>query len=187
MMSAGSTHDNLAWGTTALAILLQEFGLPPGLWIAGDDAYPSSEYLVSPCSTHSYRLDMSKDDFNFFLSRCRINVECAFGILVEKFGILRRPMSSSLPHNIKVTQVCTKLHNLGVDNSITRVKPHARDFRDHDTILVVTQNKVADPQPDHLKSRVKSTLRDRLCDVVREGGVCGPQRIEAKGQGLARF
>ena len=48
MRSTGSTHGRLKWGTTALAIVLQEFGLPPGFWTAGDDAYPTSEYLVSP-------------------------------------------------------------------------------------------------------------------------------------------
>jgi hypothetical protein len=187
MRSAGSTHDSLAWGTTKLAMLLQEFGLPLGLWIAADDAYPTSEYLVSPYSTHACRLDKSKDDFNFFQSRCRINVECAFGILVEKFGILRRAMSSTLPHNIKVCQVCMKLHNLGVENSVTRVKPHARDFKNHDSILVVAQTKVSDPQPAHLKSRVKSALRDRLCEIVKEGGGSAPPRTGARGQGLARI
>jgi hypothetical protein len=48
MRSIGSTHDSLAWGTTKLAMLLHEFGLPPGLWIGADDAYPTFEYLVSP-------------------------------------------------------------------------------------------------------------------------------------------
>ena len=97
MRSAGSIHDSLACGETALAMLLHEFGLPPGLWIAADDAYPTSEYLLSLFSSHACRQDKSKDDFDFFQSKCRINVECAFGILVEKFGILRLVMSFTLP------------------------------------------------------------------------------------------
>jgi len=170
--SAGSTHDSLTWGTTRLAILLHEFGLPLGLWIAGDDAYPGFEYLVFPYSTHACRQDNSKDDFNFYQSRCRISVECALGILVEKFGIPRRAMSSTLPNNINICQVCIKLHNQSVDNSVTRVKPHLRDFKNLDSSLVVAQSKVPEPQPEHLKLRVRSTLRDCLCDVVtREGGV----------------
>jgi hypothetical protein len=67
-----------------------------------------------------------------------------------------------------------KLHNLGVDNFVTRVKPHARDFKNHNSILVVAQTKVFDPQPAHLKSRVKSSLRDRFCEVVKEGGGVRP-------------
>ena len=89
-------------------------------------------------------------------------------------------MSSTLPHNIKVCQVCMKLHNLGVDNMVTRVKPHPRDFKDHDSLLVVAQTQVSDPQPDHLKSRVKSALRDSLCDVVKEGDGVRPLANRSK-------
>ena len=48
MHTAGSTQDNIAWNSTKIWNILREFGLPTGLWIAGDDAYPSSEYLVCP-------------------------------------------------------------------------------------------------------------------------------------------
>ncbi len=48
--SIGSTHDSLAWTRTPLARQLATIGLPYGLWIGGDDAYPSSDYLISPYS-----------------------------------------------------------------------------------------------------------------------------------------
>ncbi len=83
-------------------------------------------------------------------------------------------MSSTLPHSIMVVQVCIKLHDLGVDNSITRVKPHDMDFKGHDIILVVAQSTVVDPAPRHLKSKAKSTIRDRLCDIVKDGGGVKP-------------
>ena len=79
-------------------------------------------------------------------------------------------MSSTLPHSIMVMQVCIESHNLGVDNLITRVKPHDMDFKGHDTILVVAQSNVVDPAPRHLKSKAKSTIRGRLCGLVKEGG-----------------
>ena len=101
-------------------------------------------------------------------------MECAFGILVEKCGIMRRVVSYTLPHSIMDVQVCIKLHNLGVENSITRVKPHARDFKGHDNILVVAQSKVSNPAPRYFNSKVKSTLRDRLCDNVKDGGEVRP-------------
>ncbi len=66
MMLVGSTHDSLASSTNKLAMMLQEIGLPSGLWFAGDDAYPTSKYLVCPYSTFACRQDKSKDDFNFF-------------------------------------------------------------------------------------------------------------------------
>jgi hypothetical protein len=83
-------------------------------------------------------------------------------------------MSSTLPHSIMVVQVCIKLHNLGVDSSITRVKPHDRDFKGHDIILVAAQSNVVGHAPRHLKSKAKSTIRDCLCDIVKEGGGVKP-------------
>jgi hypothetical protein len=55
MHTAGFTHKSLAWNSTKICDILREFGLPAGLWIAGDDAYPSSEYLVCPYSLHACR------------------------------------------------------------------------------------------------------------------------------------
>ena len=55
-----------------------------------------------------------KDAFNFFQSQVRINIECAFGILVHRFGILRKPMLMNVEIR-KITLlvlVLCKLHNL---------------------------------------------------------------------------
>ena len=173
MMTVGSTHDSLAWALTPLAQDLAIMGLPFGLWIAGDDAYPSSEYLLSPYSIQASRADKFKDNFNFYQSRCRINVECAFGMLVEKFGVLRRCQSARLKHTTKVISVCIKIHNLGVDNGVYRVAPMARDLRAHASMLPVRQD-VVSLKPKHLKSRVKSTLRDEICDVLKAQGFARP-------------
>ena len=180
MNTSRSTHDNLAWASTQLSAKLLEFKLPPGLWFAAEDAYPYYDFLVCPYSLHACRQDKSKDDFNFFESRCRINVECAFGILVEKWDILRRPMSSTLHYSIKVVSVCMKLHDIGVENSVTRVKPHPRNYRMHDRLLVVPQGNFADNAPRDLKSKTKSTLRDRLFEIVKEGGGVRPAANRSK-------
>jgi hypothetical protein len=73
-----------------------------------------------------------------------------------------------------------KQHNFGVDNSITRVKPHGRDFGDHDRLLVVPQDLVSENSPKDLKAKVKSNLRDRLCDIVKEGGGERPGKNRGK-------
>ena len=96
--SVGSTHDSLAWDCTPLARQLAEVKLPFGLWIVGDDAYPSSEFLISPHSAQSCHADKHKNNFNFYQSRCKIIVECPFPILVEKIGVIKRSMSSTLSH-----------------------------------------------------------------------------------------
>jgi hypothetical protein len=53
---------------------------------------------------------------------------------------------------------------------ITRVKPYARAFKDRDHLLVVPQSIVVDNAPRDLKAKVKSSLRDCLCDIVKDGG-----------------
>ena len=169
----GSTHDSLAWSCTPLARQLEVVGLPFGLWIAGDDAYPSSEFLISPYSAQACRADKYKDNFNFYQSRCRINVECAFGILVEKFGVLRRSMSSTLAHSTMVVNVCMKLHNLGVDNGHYRIAAMDSDFRMHDDLMPIQQHMVS-IKPKYLKNKVKTILRDRICDVLQSQGHTRP-------------
>ena len=121
-------------------------GLPFGLWIVGDDAYSSSEYLIYPYSAQSSRLDNNMNNFYFYQSRDRINVECAFGILVEKFGVLRRPMSCALAHTTMVVNVCMKVHKIGVDNGHYKIIALDRDFRIHDDIMPIQQDQ-DDPKP----------------------------------------
>ena len=71
--------------------VLEKNPLPPGYWIARDEAYVCNDYLITPYSAVRAKDDINKSNFNFYLSRCRINVECAFGIQVGRFGFQRRP------------------------------------------------------------------------------------------------
>ena len=135
--SIGSTHDILAWTCTRLTRPLVVVGLSYGLWIAGDDAYLSIEYLISPYVAQAAGLDKNKDKFNFYQSRCRINVENAFSIMVEKICVMRRPMSCSLAHRTMVVGVCMKLLNIGVDNGNKRIMVIDRDFRLRDDLMPI--------------------------------------------------
>ena len=68
-------------------------------------------------------LSGSKDDYNFFHSHVRIRVECAFGILVSRWGILR----SAIPCNITIVRIIAlvsclaRLHNFCI-NEVKRTK-----------------------------------------------------------------
>ena len=48
----------------------------------------------------------------------RIIVEGAFGMLVNKWGILWSPLNCSLAKAILVTRVCCKLHNFCIDERL---------------------------------------------------------------------
>ena len=63
-----------------------------------------------------------KDDYNFYHSQVRITVECAFGMLVQRWGVLRRAISTKVSTK-KVTCLCMalcRLHNFCIN---ARLKP----------------------------------------------------------------
>jgi hypothetical protein len=56
------------------------------------------------------------DGYNFYLSQLRIRTERAFGILVHRFGILRRPMSMAISKVPAIVTCLMKLHNFYINN-----------------------------------------------------------------------
>jgi hypothetical protein len=71
----------------------------------------------------------AKDAFNYFHSSLRINIECAFGMLVHRFGMLRKP----IPMNISVSKTTSllmclcKIHNFCINESESILKLLAVD------------------------------------------------------------
>lgn len=51
------------------------------------------------------------DAFNFEQSSLRINIECVFGELIRRWGILWRPLEMSFGHRSAVIGCCIRLHN----------------------------------------------------------------------------
>jgi hypothetical protein len=88
--------------------------LAPNLTFFGDNAYVSTEFMATP---YKGSQQGCKDAYNFFQSQLRINIECAFGMLVHRWGVLHKP----LPVNItvsKATQLVRALcifHNFCID------------------------------------------------------------------------
>ena len=57
-------------------------------------------------------------DFNYELSRLRINVECAFGELVRRWGILWRPLEMHFDKRAAVIGCCCRLHNYCINRRL---------------------------------------------------------------------
>ena len=55
--------------------------LADGLSIYGDNSYINGPYMVTPFKAVSSGI---KDAYNFYQSQLRINIECAFGVLVNR-------------------------------------------------------------------------------------------------------
>jgi DDE superfamily endonuclease len=117
--SAGSTPDGIAWELSSLGIRLRREPLPLGFWIAGDAAYPCRKGIITPWTAGQLLHDdfgVSRDAFNFYHSSLRMHVEQAFGMLVQRFGILWRKLSFSLPTSTSVLSACFRLHNFCLDS-----------------------------------------------------------------------
>jgi len=114
----GATSDYLAFATSNMNKMFSGNNpihpdlpfLKQGLCIYGDNAYVNTNYMITPYKNVS---DGPKDAFNFFQSQLCINIECAFGILVHRWGILCKHM----PVNLTIAKIGSlvlslcKLHN----------------------------------------------------------------------------
>eukprot|EP01047_Picozoa_sp_COSAG01_P005956 COSAG01_NODE_210_length_21939_cov_32.062096_11_plen_434_part_00 len=105
----GSCHDMTAFMMSDLGQNLANI-LPDDWFLVGDEAYSCTNQLITPFPGTALPEDQSA--FNFIMSStCRICVECAFGMLVRKWGILWKPINLSLELATRAVGVCMALHN----------------------------------------------------------------------------
>jgi hypothetical protein len=70
------------------------------------------------CEDNCGRDDCSPGDvFNYFQSNSRITIERAFGVLVQRFGVLWRPMRIAHRHVQKIVKLCMIFHNIAIDHN----------------------------------------------------------------------
>lgn len=101
----------------------------------GDEGFGIHENLMRPFS--GKMLEQHKRVFNYRLSRARRYVECAFGILSNKWRIFHRPLNVSMELATKIIQACCVLHNF----------VRERDgFNFEDTLTVVGLDDIQDVQ-----------------------------------------
>ena len=116
----GSASDFTVWQMCSLRDRMEAGLLSQGLVIYADNAYINTPYMATPFKNVS---SGAKDDFNFYHSQLRITVEGAFGMLVNRWGCLRKPM----PVNFRVSRInklvyaLCKLHNFCIDSKETEL------------------------------------------------------------------
>ena len=111
-----ATSDFLSFETSLFKMKLERPGfLAPGLCLFGDNAYINTPFMATPYT--NVRVQDPRDAYNFFHSQIRINIECAFGILVSRWGILRRPMPQkySIKKVISTVNCLCRIHNFLID------------------------------------------------------------------------
>ncbi len=117
IMSRGAEHDSLAFKNSGLHKLLEQkwqFMAEKGYYFIGDSAYSLKSFHLTPYDNAMH--GTPEDNFNFFPLPLRISVECAFGEIDLRWGILWRSLKFSLMTNCTVIDACMRLHNFIVDN-----------------------------------------------------------------------
>jgi DDE superfamily endonuclease len=109
----GSSSDLLAYEKTNLS--QQVNNLPIGKFIVGDNAYISTERLLTPFSGND-RAEPQHDTYNFYLSQVRMRIEMAFGLMTQKWSILKKPLRTKLRMSGELFMCITRIHNFCITN-----------------------------------------------------------------------
>jgi hypothetical protein len=100
VLCPGGTGDSRVYQACELRHFFD--GLSSYFYAVADNAYTLSEHLIIPyCGVD--KLDKSKDVCSFYLSQLRIRVEQAFGLLVCKWRIFKKPIELKL---IECSMLC---------------------------------------------------------------------------------
>jgi hypothetical protein len=106
---ASSTHDSLAWAGSELGARVQAGELPHPYFINGDSAFTCTNHMIVP---------MNESDFDFYQSSNRMVIECAFGVLVRRWGVFWRPLEVRFDRRAPLVGCAMRLHNYCIDRKI---------------------------------------------------------------------
>ena len=121
LLCPGAVPDVLAHLKSQMHRAIETGKLPDPFHFIGDNAYPKSEKMLTPFTRTQLREDVhgQMDNFNFYLSQLRINIECCFGMMINKFPILQTALGTTkLSTATKTFTVCCILHNLCIEERL---------------------------------------------------------------------
>ena len=110
---ASTTHDSLAWAASSLGRAVGAGELPLPFFINGDNAFTQTASMMMPAGTAAL------DDYDFVQSSSRMPIECAFGILVRRWGVLWRPLLCRFDRRAALVGALIRLHNVCIDWGVT--------------------------------------------------------------------
>ena len=118
----GSVHDGRIFANSLINQKLRDKVIPPcpkvivdgkdpvQICILGDPAYPLLPHVMKEFPNGGST--PKEQFFGYRLSSARMVIECAFGRLKGRFGILRRPLDLALLHIPELIHACFTLHNI---------------------------------------------------------------------------
>lgn len=153
---------------------------PFPFYFIGDEAFPLKHNLLTPYKQRG--LNNIRRIYNYRLSRARRVVECAFGMMSQKFQILKSCIVSPNRTNIQnIIKACCILHNFVRKREGRAYVPHENWEDAEDTRPIYMQ-----PQNFHLISQRPASYRDYLAQhfVSEEGAIslqwkyCVPEGVQ---------
>ena len=167
MLSPGAVPDTLAFFKSNIHRAITLGQVPAQYHFVADNAYPDSDSILTPYTRCDLQYDVrgQMDNYNFYLSQLRINIECCFGMLVNRFPILLHALNTTkLSTATKTFMVCCILHNLCIDERLASEQM----FTSSDTSMRYTQRSqqrhtdlVADADFEYVE-RVNAAVADEL-------------------------
>lgn len=124
-MCPGATPDILAHLAGPMHAAITDGKLSAKWQFVGDSAFPDdyeNPWMLTPFTRfdlRDYATRIERDNYNYYLSQLRINIECCFGMLVNKFRVLSRTLeTTSLERALLTFRVCCALHNFIIDDRL---------------------------------------------------------------------
>jgi hypothetical protein len=169
LQSPGGVNDIVAFKKSPL--MNEHKNLPRGFYIVGDCAYQCSEQLLVPFAG-SNRQDVHKDAFNFYLSQPRMRIEMTFGVMVNRWAILRKPLSCRLKNVAKVFLSITRLHNYCINE--TEKEQQAATYQNIEDVDGVDRAEYRPSDVTVWDNEVTSEMRDWMVSEIKRLGYVRP-------------
>jgi AcrR family transcriptional regulator len=113
----GSTNDAPAFDSSDLKPMNESLEFPYH-WV-GDNAYPLTETMMTPfAGLNLHMLHPEQEGYNFFQSQMRIIAEQCNGMLIQRFGILWKPLRFDLHFAVQIIHACCRLHNFCLNRNL---------------------------------------------------------------------
>ena len=123
-MTPGCTHDSVAHALSAFGDYIESGDVPYEFWVAGDEAYKCTEYVITPFPHSQVQRLSFEEAFNFFQSSHRIHVEQAFGVIIRRWEMLEVGLNFNLKNTTPIIKTIFLLHNFCCEESeFTARKP----------------------------------------------------------------
>lgn len=91
-------------------------------YFVGDAAFPLRPYMITP---YEGLLSAEEQTFNKWLSRNRVVVERAFGLLTARWRVLQKGLEFPLGTSRLVILLCFVLHNFCIDEGVSCAFPRS--------------------------------------------------------------